>query len=65
MKAAQFMVLEELPLKTCNAFWHPKETRITAYEKFKVLSIPGESFWFGSGGILLSITSISPISSQI
>ncbi|MBS3921530.1 MAG: AAA family ATPase [Nitrosarchaeum sp.] len=35
------MVLEELPLKTCNAFWHPKEMRITAYEKFKVLSVTG------------------------
>lgn len=35
------MVLEELPLKACNTFWHPKETRISAYEKFKVLSITG------------------------
>jgi uncharacterized protein len=35
------MVLEELPLKSCNAFWHPKETRVTAYEKFKVLSVTG------------------------
>ncbi len=35
------MVLEELPLKSCNAFWHPKQTRITAYEKFKVLSVTG------------------------
>lgn len=35
------MVLEELPLQSCNAFWHPKETRITAYEKFKVLSVTG------------------------
>lgn len=35
------MILEELPLKSCNAFWHPKETRITAHEKFKVLSITG------------------------
>ena len=24
------LVLEELPLDACNAFWHPKETRITA-----------------------------------
>ena len=35
------MVLEELPLHSCNAFWHPKEKRITAYEKFKVLSVTG------------------------
>jgi uncharacterized protein len=35
------LVLDELPLQSCNAFWHPKETRITAYEKFKVLSITG------------------------
>lgn len=35
------MVLEELPLKSCNAFWSPKAKRITAYEKFKVLSITG------------------------
>jgi len=35
------MVLEELPLKSCNAFWYPKQGRITAYEKFKVLSVTG------------------------
>ena len=35
------LVLEELPLKSCNAFWHPKETRISAFEKFKFLSIVG------------------------
>ena len=35
------MVLEEIPLKMCNAFWSPKESGITAYEKFKVLSITG------------------------
>ncbi len=35
------LVLDELPLQSCNAFWHPKETRITAYEKFKVLSVTG------------------------
>lgn len=35
------MVLEELPLRSCNAFWHPKENRIAAYEKFKVLSVMG------------------------
>lgn len=35
------LVLEELPLNTCNAFWHPKEKRIAAYEKFKLLSVMG------------------------
>lgn len=34
-------VLEELPLHACNAFWHPKEKRISAYEKFKLLSVTG------------------------
>jgi AAA+ ATPase superfamily predicted ATPase len=35
------LVLEELPLNVCNAFWHPKEQRITPYEKFKLLSVIG------------------------
>ncbi len=35
------LVLQELPLKVCNAFWRPKEKRITAFEKFKLLSITG------------------------
>lgn len=35
------MVLEELPLQSCSAFWHPKETCIAAYEKFKILSVIG------------------------
>ncbi len=35
------LVLDELPLQSCNAFWHPKENRITAYEKFKILSVTG------------------------
>ena len=35
------LVLEELPLNVCNAFWHPKEKRIAAYEKFKLLSVTG------------------------
>ncbi|MEI6242274.1 MAG: ATPase [Chlamydiota bacterium] len=34
-------VLEELPLNVCNAFWHPKEERISAYEKFKLLAVTG------------------------
>jgi AAA+ ATPase superfamily predicted ATPase len=35
------MILDELPVQSCNAFWHPKEKRITAYEKFKILSVTG------------------------
>jgi len=35
------LILEELPLHECNGFWSPKESRITAYEKFKFLSITG------------------------
>lgn len=35
------LVLEELPLEVCDAFWHPKEKRITSYEKFKFLSVTG------------------------
>jgi len=35
------LVLEELPLHVCNAFWRPKEKRIAAFEKFKLLSITG------------------------
>ncbi len=34
-------VLEELPLHACGAFWRPKEKRVSAYEKFKLLSITG------------------------
>lgn len=46
------LVLEELPLNVCNAFWHPKEARITAYEKFKLLSV--------TGGIPLYLERIKP-----
>jgi AAA+ ATPase superfamily predicted ATPase/DNA-directed RNA polymerase subunit N (RpoN/RPB10) len=35
------LVLEELPLSACQAFWAPYEKRISAYEKFKTLSITG------------------------
>ena len=35
------LMLEELPLKICNAFWHPKEKRVTSYEKLKLLSVMG------------------------
>jgi len=46
------LVLEELPLHACNAFWHPKETRIASYEKFKLLSI--------TGGVPLYLEQIRP-----
>ncbi|MDQ5955988.1 MAG: hypothetical protein ACH349_05630 [Candidatus Rhabdochlamydia sp.] len=35
------LVVEELSLNVCNAFCHPKSKRITAYEKFKLLSVAG------------------------
>lgn len=35
------LVLEELSLHSCNQFWFPKENRISAYEKFKFLSVTG------------------------
>ncbi len=37
---------------SCNAFWHPKEKRITAYEKFKLLSV--------TGGVPLYLEQIRP-----
>ena len=46
------MVLEELPLNTCSAFWAPQEKRISSYEKFKVLSV--------TGGIPLYLEQIRP-----
>lgn len=46
------LVLEELPLNVCNAFWHPKEKRISSYEKFKLLSI--------TGGVPLYLEQIRP-----
>lgn len=46
------LVLEELPLYACNAFWHPKENRISPYEKFKLLSI--------TGGVPLYLEQIDP-----
>ena len=33
--------LEELPLHVCNEFWGPNTDNISAYEKFKVLSVVG------------------------
>lgn len=35
------MTVEELPLQVCNQFWHPRENLVSAYEKFKVLSVTG------------------------
>lgn len=35
------MNLEELPLHVCNQFWHPCETMVSSYEKFKILSVTG------------------------
>lgn len=46
------LILEELLLQSCNAFWRPKETRVTAYEKFKFLSI--------TGGVPLYLEQIRP-----
>jgi hypothetical protein len=46
------LVLDELPLEVCNAFWHPKGKRITPYEKFKLLSV--------TGGIPLYLEQIKP-----
>ncbi len=46
------LILEELPLNVCNAFWHPKEKRIAAYEKFKLLSV--------TGGVPLYLERIKP-----
>ncbi len=46
------LVLEELPLDVCNAFWHPKEKRISSYEKFKLLSV--------TGGVPLYLEQIKP-----
>lgn len=46
------LILEELPLNVCNGFWHPKEKRITSYEKFKLLSV--------TGGVPLYLERIKP-----
>jgi len=35
------MVLEELPLHVCNEFWGEKKEHVSAYEKFKILSVTG------------------------
>jgi len=46
------LVIEELPLNVCNAFWHPKEDKISSYEKFKVLAV--------TGGVPLYLEEIQP-----
>ncbi len=46
------LVLEELPLSVCNAFWYPHPQRISGYEKFKILSI--------TGGVPLYLERIKP-----
>ena len=33
--------LEELPLHECNEFWNAEQDRVSAYEKFKILSVTG------------------------
>lgn len=35
------MTLNELPLSVCNAFWGKQANHVSAYEKFKVLSVTG------------------------
>ncbi len=35
------LTLEELPLCECSHFWQPNEGLVSAYEKFKILSITG------------------------
>lgn len=35
------LTLDELPLPVCNLFWRKKASRVSAYEKFKILSVIG------------------------
>lgn len=35
------LILDELPLHVCNEFWGPNTKNISAYEKFKILSVTG------------------------
>jgi AAA+ ATPase superfamily predicted ATPase len=35
------LMLEELPIQVCGAFWSSKEKKISSYEKFKLLSVIG------------------------
>lgn len=46
------LIVEELPLHACNAFWQTKGERIAPYEKFKLLSV--------TGGVPLYLQQIQP-----
>ncbi len=46
------LTLDELPLHVCNLFWRKKTKQISAYEKFKVLSV--------TGGVPLYLEKIDP-----
>ncbi len=35
------IILEELPLQECNEFWNAEQNRVSAFDKFKVLSVMG------------------------
>lgn len=35
------IILEELPLHECNAFWNAERDTVSAYDKFKILSVTG------------------------
>ncbi len=35
------IILEELPLYECNEFWNSEQDRVSAFDKFKVLSVIG------------------------
>lgn len=35
------IILEELPLHECNEFWNAEQTRVSAFDKLKVLSVIG------------------------
>lgn len=35
------LILEELPLHECNQFWHTQQDRVSAFDKFKILSVMG------------------------
>ncbi len=35
------ILLEELPLSTCNEFWGSQSKRVSSYEKFKILAVTG------------------------
>jgi len=51
-RVSMVLTLEEMPLYDCAKFWSAEDKRISAYEKFKVLSI--------TGGIPRYLESINP-----